>query len=194
MAIDRQFSMALDRVVQALNLGARAFISEPFSLSTILETVTKVMDGSNAAVALEAARRSSTSEHAAREERRSFPRARVSLPVVLTPDTGPSIRTLTADVSGGGMLLTTSPLALDAVVYFALELDPNDAPITGRARAVREQAHMQQALAFERVSLAGHERLMQFIGGLDRGAAPPAGGVRSEPDRPDPQHGREHAR
>ncbi|MGH2858935.1 MAG: PilZ domain-containing protein [Solirubrobacteraceae bacterium] len=106
-----------------------------------------------------------------REERRGFPRAQVSLPVMLTLGTGPAVRALTADVSGGGMLLTTSPLALNAVVEFALEIDPSEAPITGRARAVREHAHTQQALAFEHVSLASHMRLMQFIDGAQHAAA-----------------------
>lgn len=151
------------RVVQALQLGASGFIAKPFTLATVLDTVTSVMHEARATQAAGPVTPSPTSAEAAQEERRSFPRVQVSLPVVLTPATGPSVAALTANVSGSGMLLTTSPLALGAVVDFALEVAPGKAPITGRARAVREQGRGQQALAFEHISLAGHVRLTQMI-------------------------------
>lgn len=159
------------RVVQALQLGARGFIAKPFTLATVLDTVESVMQEARATEASRRTAPPTASAETAQEERRSFPRVQVSLPVVLAPADAPSVSALTANVSGSGMLLTTSPLALGAVVDFALELDPGSAPITGRARAVRQE-HAGQALAFEHLPLAGHVRLMQVIDRISVGRLP----------------------
>ena len=153
------------RVIRALQLGANAFIAKPFDRTTVLDTVTQAMARTDATPVPATWQPSAISQHEAPEERRNFPRAQIALPVLLTPSTGPSILATTLDISGGGMLLTTRPLAPNAVVDFALELNRGDAPITGRAHVVRDQAG-GQALAFDKVSLTDHERLMRLINSI----------------------------
>jgi hypothetical protein len=45
-------------------------------------------------------------------------------------------------------------------------LAPDQPPISGRARVVREGPDTRQALAFERISISDHERLIRYIHGF----------------------------
>jgi hypothetical protein len=87
----------------------------------------------------------------------------VALRVRVTPDDGEPIETLTSDVSGGGVLLASAPLAVGADVAFSLALADDEALIEGRARVIRITPDGRPALQVERVPIADHERLTRYL-------------------------------
>ena len=155
-------ALTAPRVVRALQLGAKGFISKPFDRESVLGALEAVADDRlETPPALGPPVSPGPAPGA--DERRNFPRVNIVLPIRLTTPSGDTVETSTVDVSGGGVLLATSPLDADAVVDFCLELGPNWRPITGCARVVRATATTRQALAFEQISIVGHEQLIRFL-------------------------------
>ncbi len=152
------------RVVRALQLGAKGFIAKPFDRDAVVEAVEAALAGAGRpATVLRRAVPQLVDAHAMPDERRNFPRIDLSIPVVLEGAPGSERRTVTVNVSGGGMLLATEPLDHDELVGFSLELGAGEPAVRGRARPVRGNAQAQQAFAFEEISLTDHERLVRFL-------------------------------
>lgn len=148
-------ALTSSKVVRTLQLGAKGFITKPFDRESVLGALEALGDDRVPAAP------DIDPDTARRDERRSFPRVEIALAVTLTAPSGETVRTTTLDVSGGGLLLATNPLADDTVVEFCLELGASLQPITGSARAVRSTT--RQALAFEEISIVDHERLVSFL-------------------------------
>lgn len=151
-------ALTAPRVVRALQLGARGFISKPFDRESVLGALQAVAEDRLAYPPTVSA-----PLNPGEDERRNFPRVEISLAVALTTPSGDTVEARTLDVSGGGLLLATKPLDPDAVVDFCLDLGPNWRPITGCARVVRATAMTRQALAFEQISIVDHEQLVRFL-------------------------------
>jgi two-component system, chemotaxis family, chemotaxis protein CheY len=160
-------SASLDqrRVVEALRLGARGFIVKPFTRETVLAAVDEALtNGRDLARGLCSRRPGPTPEPEALEDRGEFARVHIALPVVVeTTDGDTTFKTVTVDISGGGLLLAGGPLGLDVTVRVRLELEGDDAPIQAVARVVRFTDGGQPALAFEHIPLNDHERLTSRI-------------------------------
>jgi two-component system, chemotaxis family, chemotaxis protein CheY len=158
-------------VISALHLGAKGFILKPFDGQAVLHSVHDALshaDGDESAVELPVATPPPPSLGA--EEQRDFVRLDVALPVVLQAEDGTRLDTVTIDVSGGGILVAAGSLAPGASVEFRLDLCLGEAPIAGRARVVRIIDDGRSALAFEQVSIADHERLIDYITNPERTA------------------------
>jgi two-component system chemotaxis response regulator CheY len=158
--LERRYAIA------ALRLGAKGFIVKPFDRQAVVDTVNDVLGlarGDAAAAEIAAAPPSGDEATGGVEEQRDFVRLEVSLPVVLEDEEGEPIETVTADISGGGMLLEGSPLAAGAATNFHLELQEGERAIIGRARVVRVTGDGQTAVQFEHLSIADHERITAFI-------------------------------
>jgi two-component system, chemotaxis family, chemotaxis protein CheY len=152
--------------IAALQAGARAFIVKPFNRQTVLESIdaaSRHVRVAEPAQAFPAATAAPDGAPRGVEEHRDFMRLKAALPVTLTPTGGRSIETHTNDISGGGMLLESAALPVDAIVAFVLELAPDVDPVTGDARVVRITADGMAALQFEHVAIAEHERLTAYI-------------------------------
>jgi two-component system, chemotaxis family, chemotaxis protein CheY len=163
-------SASLDqrRVLTALRHGAIGFIVKPFDAQSVLTNL-------DAALALATSR-----NHAAAagpnpappkaipagdrsNEQREFTRVTAALAVRVTPPNGRPLVTVTVDLSGNGLRLSTGNLTLETRVDFRLELSAAQPPILGRARVARVDGDGRPALAFEHVSVADHERLNAYI-------------------------------
>ena len=158
--------------IEALQLGAKGFIVKPFDRHAVLDSVHDALSHAKrhaSPVDRGSALQRPTSSGDGVEEHREFVRLVVALPVALKAD-GVRIKTFTSDVSGGGILLTDGPLTLGAVVDFRLDLCSGDPPIAGRARVVRVTDDGRSALQFEKVSIADHERLIDYITSHERSA------------------------
>ncbi len=148
----------------AKRLGARGFIEKPFDRHCVLDAVQQALaeHTPRGAVLLPAPASDALFEWGA--DRRDFARVAVRLPIlVIADDGGAPLDTRTVDVSGGGVLLEGDGLKLGAAVRFSLGLDPREVPVDGRARVARLTNDGQLALAFERVSIADHERLIHYL-------------------------------
>jgi hypothetical protein len=86
-----------------------------------------------------------------------------ALAVRVTPPNGRPLVTVTVDLSGNGLRLSTGNLTLETRVDFRLELSADEPPILGRARVARVDGDGRSALAFEQVSVEDHERLNAYI-------------------------------
>ena len=164
-------------VTRALRLGATDFIAKPFDSDTVLDRARRVLaDASRGTVAQPGAPTPPGRfvRRPVSEDRREFARVIASLPVVLISESGGEIETITIDISGGGMLLGTRAIEPGATVGFRLELAAEQPPVTGMARAVGVREEAQQAFAFEQVSIADHERLIQYLT-AHQPLTPPAG-------------------
>jgi two-component system, chemotaxis family, chemotaxis protein CheY len=163
-------SASLDqrRVLAALRHGAIGFIVKPFDAQSVLANVDAALAlatsrnhaaaaGPNPAppTAIPAGDRSS--------EQREFTRVTAALAVRVTPPNGRPLVTVTVDLSGNGLRLSSGNLALETRVGFRLELSAAQPPILGRARVARVDGDGRPALAFEHVSVADHERLNAYI-------------------------------
>lgn len=172
VTLDRQLAVIVcaallerAKAIAALRLGASGFIVKPFDRRAVVDsvqrTLSRVGDATDA-VELESAAGAPTAPATA-DEQRGFKRVPASLRVVLETSDGTRFETLTADLSGGGMLLEQGSLPLGATVDFDLELGSDKRPIPGRARVVRITEEGHSALAFEQVHVADHERLIAYI-------------------------------
>lgn len=153
------------RVIAALRLGARGFIAKPFDRATVLEAVRQIgVVAEPISPPPAPARTVDVSDHAGsgRDERREFDRVNVELPVMVRSRAATAIDTITIDISGSGMQVATDTLPPETIVRFWIELRERETPIEGRARVIRTGTGVQ-ALAFERISIADHERLIAFI-------------------------------
>ena len=173
VTIDRQLAVIVcaallerAKAIAALQIGASGFIVKPFDRGTVLESVERTL--SHIGEAASAAELQSTAVQSAQpagaaNEQRGFTRVPAAVPVVLQAPDGQRLETHTVDLSGGGMLLEDGSLPVGAIVHFQLELGPEEPPVPGHARVVRitEDGHL--ALAFEEVSVADHERLIDHI-------------------------------
>jgi hypothetical protein len=92
-------------------------------------------------------------------ERRTTPRADLTLPCVLRRRTGSAIDARTVNLGAGGMCIATRrPLATDEVLEFDLRLGGADR-VDGRARVLRQEGHDAYALRFEGLLEPARERL-----------------------------------
>jgi two-component system chemotaxis response regulator CheY len=156
--------------IGALHLGAKGFILKPFDGQAVLHSVRDALshaDGDETAVELPLATPPSSS---GAEEQRDFVRLDAALPVALQPVDGARLDTFTIDLSGGGILVAAGSLTPGAIVEFRLDLRLGEAPVAGRARVVRVIDDGRSALAFEQVSIADHERLIDYITNYERTA------------------------
>jgi hypothetical protein len=93
-------------------------------------------------------------------ERRTSPRARLSLPCRLRTAASSPIWAETIDVGEGGMSVRASrPLRADETVEF----DIGDADVHGRALVVRHHSPRVYGLRFESVQGSGRERLRNLL-------------------------------
>jgi two-component system chemotaxis response regulator CheY len=155
-------------VISALHLGAKGFILKPFDGQAVLHSVHDALshaDGDESAVELPVA---TPPPSPGADEQRDFVRLDVALPVVLQAEDGTRLDTVTIDVSGGGILVAAGSMAPGASVDFRLDLCLGETPIAGRARVVRIIDDGRSALAFEQVSIADHERLIDYITNPER--------------------------
>jgi two-component system chemotaxis response regulator CheY len=163
--------------IAALKRGAKGFIVKPFDRQAVLDSVHDALSHAArqaSAVELSSAAPRSRAVGDGTEEHREFVRLALALPVVLKSDAA-RLDTYTTDVSGGGILLEEGPLGVGAVVDFRLDLGSGERPIAGSARVVRITDGGRPALAFEHVSVADHERLIEYITRHER-VAPFTGG------------------
>jgi two-component system chemotaxis response regulator CheY len=147
------------RVIDALRLGVRGFIAKPFDRATVLGSVGQALEGKFRTRPQAPA----PGRDVRPEERREFARVEARLRVVIVSEGGQELATVTVNVGGGGMLLETTALEPGAAVEFRLMLEAGEEPIVGRGRVVRESSEANQAVAFEEVSVADHERLIHYI-------------------------------
>ena len=158
--------------IGALQLGAKGFILKPFNGQAVLYSVHDALCHANgddeSAVELPPLVTPRPSPGA--EEQRDFVRLDAALPVVLQAVDGVRLDTFTIDLSGGGILVAARSLTPGAIVEFRLDLRLGDPPIAGRARVVRVIDDGRSALAFEQVSIADHERLIDYITNHERAA------------------------
>jgi two-component system chemotaxis response regulator CheY len=149
--------------IEALQLGAKGFILKPFDGQAVLHSVHDALShakGDESAVELPVATPPPGTEA---EEQRDFVRLDAALPVVLQAVDGVRLHTFTIDLSGGGILVAAGSLTPGSSVEFRLDLRLGEAPIAGRARVVRVIDDGRSALAFEQVTIADHERLIDYI-------------------------------
>jgi two-component system chemotaxis response regulator CheY len=166
-------SLDQQKVIAAIRLGAKGFIVKPFDRETVVKAIDDVLEGADSRDGQNGSSTPITTSADASAESREFLRVSAALPVVVTAGAGEApVETFTLNLSGGGLLLLTGALVLGACVNFSLDLAAGEAPIEGRARVVRVTQDGQSAVAFEHVSIADHERLIEFIN--ERHRAEPA--------------------
>lgn len=153
------------RVVAALKLGAQGFIRKPFDRETVLDTVAQVLGEGRAAGSpqLPGLHGSVVDDEVGGDDRREFARVEIEVPLMLTPGGTAPITASTIDISGGGMQIVAPPLTPGTSLGFWVDLGPGYGPVEGRARVVRTAGEGRQALTFEHVSVADHERLVAYI-------------------------------
>lgn len=158
------------RVVAALRSGAIGFIAKPFARQSVLASVDEALVHAREAERIADASSlpglaivGESAELA--DDQREFGRVPTGLAVRVTPDGGPSITTVTVDLSGSGLLLSTGRFELGTLVDFCLHLSPGQGEVEGRARVARIDDAGRRALAFEHVSVNDHERLIAHISG-----------------------------
>ncbi|MGO9958172.1 MAG: response regulator [Solirubrobacteraceae bacterium] len=158
-------SASLDqrRVLAALRRGAVGFIVKPFDHESVLANVHAALAG-----AATSARRPDVppplpTAGPSPDEHREFVRVSAALPIRVTPDGARPLATLTVDLSGSGLLLSSGQFAVGTHADFRLELGSGRAPIHGRAHVARIDATGRPALTFEQVSIDDHERLIDYI-------------------------------
>ena len=96
--------------------------------------------------------------------RRSAPRAAVSLGVTLARRHGNPLTTQTVDVGLGGMRVTVQrPLTIDERLSFELAIDGTS--VAGRARVMREEQHNVYALCFEELGDEATHMLLRLVAG-----------------------------
>jgi two-component system chemotaxis response regulator CheY len=159
-------SASLDqhRVLAALRHGAVGFIVKPFDRESVLSNV----HGALAQAAASASRPDvppplPSTGGLSPDEQREFVRVSAALPIRVTPDGARPLVTLTVDLSGSGVLLSSGQFAVGTPADFRLELGGGRAPIHGRARVARIDGTGLPALTFEQVSVDDHERLIDYI-------------------------------
>jgi PilZ domain len=105
-------------------------------------------------------------------QRREFVRVDTAQPVVVATEDGREpVGTHAIDISGGGMLLSgADKLEPGAEVRFSLNLRAEEAPVEGRARAVRAAGEGRIGLVFEQISPADRQRLIHFVFECQRAA------------------------
>jgi hypothetical protein len=160
------------RVVAALKLGAEGFIRKPFDRGTVLDTVAHVLGESGGAESapLPGLHGSVVDEEAGGGDRREFARVEIEAPLTLTLGGAAAIAASTIDISGGGMQIVAPPLTAGTSLGFSVDLGPGYGAVQGRARVVRSSGEGRQALTFEHVSVADHERLVAYIRERQTGA------------------------
>ena len=95
-------------------------------------------------------------------ERRRAPRTGLDLTCTLRRRTGSPIACRTVELGPGGMSVCSGrPLAPDEVLAF--ELPVGEAPLTGRARVLRQQTHEVYALRFEQLAAPVRAELEQIV-------------------------------
>jgi two-component system chemotaxis response regulator CheY len=156
------------RVIAALRSGAVGFIVKPFDRQSVLASVdealaqaaqTERVTDAGSLPGLPIASGSLEID----DDQREFGRVPTGLSVRVTPHGGPSMVTVTVDVSGSGLLLSTGRFAVGTLVDFCLQLSSGQGDIEGRARVARIDDAGRPALAFEQVSVDDHERLIAHI-------------------------------
>jgi hypothetical protein len=98
-------------------------------------------------------------------QEREYVRIKSARPVlVCSAREGVRIQSFTVDVSGGGLLLAgPDTLAAGDELSFELTLKPGEAPVSGRGRVVRVDAHGRRAVEFVSISDLHQRRLVHFI-------------------------------
>ena len=173
VTIDRRLAVIVcaallerSKAIAALQIGASGFIVKPFDRGTVRESVERILSRigeATSAAELQSSTVQPTEPVGAGDEQRGFTRVPAALSVVLQAPDGRRMQTHTVDLSGGGMLLEDGSLPVGATVHFQLELGLDEPPVPGRARVVRITEDGRLALAFEEVSVADHERLIEYI-------------------------------
>jgi pimeloyl-ACP methyl ester carboxylesterase len=98
-------------------------------------------------------------------DRRKAPRVALACSCDLSRANGSVVGGRTLDVGCGGMRIATErPLGIDEVLEFQLTAGA-DAPVHGKARVLREQAHRVYALRFERLAADVAAQLMALVDG-----------------------------
>jgi hypothetical protein len=95
------------------------------------------------------------------DERRREPRAEMALDCTLKRRIGAPISCRTVDLGAGGMSVVSGrPLAPDELLAFELGAD---APLSGRATVLRQQAHQVYALQFTHLAEAARATLADLV-------------------------------
>jgi two-component system chemotaxis response regulator CheY len=159
-------SASLDqrRVIGALRLGAKGFVTKPFNHKSVLNAVGGALRGADARTQLAAITQATLPADASAEQR-EFARANLSLSVSVRPE-GESVwfETNSVDVSASGMLLATGSLRVGTRVALRFELGARST-VDARALVVRV-TDGRPALQFEEMSSGDHERLNTHLGNL----------------------------
>jgi hypothetical protein len=98
-------------------------------------------------------------------QEREYVRIKAARPVFVTcGGTQVHIRSYTADISGGGLLLAgPDTLKVGDEVQFQLTISSGAHPINGTGRVVRIDLQGRRAVAFEQISDLDRRRLVRFI-------------------------------
>ncbi len=159
-------SLDRERVLRATRLGAVGFVLKPFTRDTVLVAIDRALaqvgtagrgSGDDSAVAPD-----SDPIGESQDERREFVRVELRRLVQVTPQQGAAFMTATLNISGSGMLLEAGRVDVGDAVGFRLELGGGEA-VTGRAHVARIDAEGRPGIAFDRVSVDDHERLVELL-------------------------------
>jgi two-component system chemotaxis response regulator CheY len=156
-------------VMAALRSGAAGFIVKPFDRQSVLAGVDEALVPAQTERVPDESSLPGlpipTGSVEVVEDQREFGRVPTALAVRVTPDGGPSMNTVTVDVSGSGLLLSAGRFAIGTLLDFCLQLGSGQGEIQGRARVARLDGAGRPALAFELVSVDDHQRLNAHIHG-----------------------------
>jgi two-component system, chemotaxis family, chemotaxis protein CheY len=164
-----------NHVLAALRLGAKGFIVKPFDRDSVLAAVGGALPTAKdlrPAIVPEVPVfgdplpdfAESIGVAPAKSAKREFVRVSSSVRVAVKPVGAlDAVHTLVVNLSGSGMLLSSGSFALGELVEFRLRLHPRKAPIDGTATVVRLDEHGRPAIAFQHMSFADHERLIDYI-------------------------------
>ena len=105
-------------------------------------------------------------------QRREDVRVIAAQRVTLSDSVHRLVDALTADISGGGMLIACpDQIELDGELAFELFIEPEEAPVTGLCRRIaRPTRSGTRAFAFVEITRAEHRRLVRFIFDRQRAA------------------------
>ncbi len=162
-----------NHVLTALRLGAKGFIVKPFDRESVLSAVDGVLAG-RALAKRGLAHVVAKQADDALAGQREFARTEACLRVILqSEDSDSFIDTFTINLSGSGMLLADDSVSIAAGaglrlylgthVGFRLFVPQYEAPIDGRGRVVRIAEDGSLAVAFERIAVADHGRLVGYV-------------------------------
>ena len=163
-------SASLDqrRVLAAMRCGATGFILKPFDRSSVISNVNAALEsgGRPRPVIAPGSQAGPACVNVPGDlggEQREFVRLDATLPIRVTPEGGRPLVTMTVDVSGSGLLLSSGHFMVGTRLDFRLELGSGVAPVHGSAHVARVVSDSRSALAFDTISATDHERLNAFI-------------------------------